>query len=54
MHNNIKTGNRETYRQVWENQANANTYRLKMWRQRFVDLKLRNTDTKIEEWAIHA
>lgn len=31
----MKTGNTETYRQVWEIQANTDTYRLKIWKQRF-------------------
>jgi hypothetical protein len=54
MHNRMKRGNTETYRQVWETQTNTDTYRLKMWRQRFVDLSMRNTDTQIEDLAIHA
>ena len=54
MHRRMKSGNTETYRQVWEVQANTDTYRLKIGKQRFVDLRLRNADTQIEEWAIHA
>jgi hypothetical protein len=50
----MKTGNTETYRQVWEIQANTDTYRLKIWKQRFLDLRLRNIYTQIEELAIHA
>lgn len=42
MHRRMKTGNAEIYRQVWEIQANTDTYRLKMWKERFVDLRLRN------------
>ena len=31
----MKTGNTETYRQVWEIQANTDTYRLKILKQIF-------------------
>jgi hypothetical protein len=50
----MQTGNTETYRQVWEIQANTDTCRMKIWKQRFVDRRLRNADTQIEELAIHA
>jgi len=54
MQRRTKTGNTETYRQVWEIQTNTDMYRLKIWKQRFVDLRLKNTYTQIEEQAIHA
>jgi len=54
IHRRMKTGNTETYRQVWEIQANTDTYRLKIWKQRFLDIRLRNIYTQIEELAIHA
>jgi hypothetical protein len=51
----MKSGNTEIYRQVWENSGKyRHIYILKMWRQRFIELRLRNTDTQIEDWAIHA
>jgi hypothetical protein len=51
MHRRMKTGNTDTYRQVWEIQANIETYRLKMWKQRFVDLRLRNIYTHMDRRA---
>jgi hypothetical protein len=54
MYNKMKNGKTEMYRQVWEIQTNTDTYRLKMWRQRFVDLRMRNSDNQIEESTIDA
>lgn len=54
MHRRMKTVNTETYSHIWEIQANTDTYRLKIWKQIFVDLRIINIDTQKDKWAIHA
>jgi hypothetical protein len=54
MRNKKKFGKYRYIQTSLGNSDKYSRYRLKMWRQRLVDLRLRNTDTQIEEWAIDA